>query len=91
MTDSALERRLRTKIKGRIHRFAAVVPPGFERCAQEEMEAAGIDGFEPPQKGILFWQGKMESFWLAHALCRIPVTFRWQVAEFGATGFAELR
>ena len=91
MTDPALERRLRTKIKGRVHRFAAVVPPGFEQFALEEMEAAGIDGFEPPRKGVLFWQGKTESFWLAHALCRIPVTFRWQVAEFGATGFAELR
>ena len=91
MADSSLERRLRTKIKGRVHRFSAVVPPGFERCALEEMEAAGIDGFEPPRKGILFWHGKMESFWLAHALCRIPATLRWQVAEFGATGFAELR
>ena len=91
MDASSLERRLRVRIKGAVHRFAAVVPPGFERAAMAELEACGISDFDAPAKGLVFWQGKIESFWTAHAIARLPASIRWQVAEFGATGFAELR
>ena len=89
--EKALEKRLNRQIKGRLHRFAAVVPPGFEESAQRELEAIGISEVEITASGLVSWNGKIESFWLAHATARLPVSIRWCIESFVASGFGELQ
>lgn len=87
----ALEKRINRQIKAKEHLFSAVVPPCFEEIALLELQQIGVPNVTIAASGLLQWSGKLESFWLAHAVARIPVTFRWRITSFRATGFGEFQ
>lgn len=76
---TSLERRIRTQIRAKVHRFAAVVPQELVAVCRREMEQLGLDVVEESQAGVEF-QGKLEAcyranLWLRTAgriLCRLP-------------------
>ncbi len=78
-TRQSLERRIRTHVRAKEHRFAAVVPRELAPVCRREMERLGLNVVEESEAGLEF-QGKLEAcyranLWLRTAsriLCRLP-------------------
>ncbi len=78
-TAQSLERRIRTHIRAKEHRFAALVPRELFPVCRGEMERLGLNVVEESEAGIEF-QGRLEAcyranLWVRTAgriLCRLP-------------------
>lgn len=68
--DSARERRIRTRIRGRVHDFFAVTSPGFTRIAAAELTA--VTGIIPQsaEKGGIEFRGRLNDLYRVHLHCR---------------------
>ncbi|MCU0844769.1 MAG: hypothetical protein MUC76_07575 [Spirochaetes bacterium] len=87
----ALARRIRQHAAGRVHRFFAVVQPGFEDLAIEELRELEIaDGFSAAEGGIEF-EARLDACYRVNLCSRIVTRVLMRLDRFSATHFERLR
>ena len=88
-----LEKRLKRQIHGKLHRFTAIVPLGFEATLVKELRQIGIiaenDAFETVDGKVSF-SAKITDAWKAVAHSRIANRVLMDFASFKAENFREL-
>ncbi len=88
-----LEKRIKRQIHGKLHRFTAVVPLGFETTLVKELRQLGIatenDTFDTDD-GKVFFTAKITDAWKAVAFSRIANRVLMDIASFKAENFREL-
>ena len=88
-----LEKRIKRQVHGKLHRFTAVVPLGFEATLVKELRQIGIiaenDAFETVD-GKVFFTAKITDAWKAVAHSRIANRVLMDFASFKAESFREL-
>ena len=88
-----LEKRLKRQVHGKLHRFTAVVPLGFEETLVKELRQIGIiaenDAFETIDGKVSF-SAKITEAWKAVAHSRIANRVLMDFASFKAENFREL-
>ncbi len=89
--DKAIARRIKQHVIAAKHRFFAVVQPGFESIAAEELREIGIDGITETAEGGMEFESRLEGCCrvnlCAHAITRVLM----RLADFRATHFTRLR
>ncbi|MGQ9748672.1 THUMP domain-containing class I SAM-dependent RNA methyltransferase [Desulfosoma sp.] len=82
---SSMERRVRTHVRAKMHRFAAIVPQELVSVCRREMERLGLDILEESEAGIEF-QGKLEACYRANLWLRTAsrIVCRWFSIKVGA-------
>ena len=88
-----LEKRLKRQIHGKLHRFTAVVPLGFEATLVQELRQIGVaakdDSFETADGKVTF-EAKLTEAWKAVARSRIANRMLMDIASFKAENFRVL-
>ena len=88
-----LEKRLKRQVHGKLHRFTAIVPLGFEATLVKELRQIGIiaenDAFETVDGKVSF-SAKITDAWKAVAHSRIANRVLMDFASFKAENFREL-
>ena len=88
-----LEKRLKRQVHGKLHRFTAIVPLGFEATLVKEMRLIGItaenDAFETVDGKVSF-SAKITDAWKALAHSRIANRVLMDIASFKAENFRDL-
>ena len=88
-----LEKRIKRQVHGKLHRFTAVVPLGFEATLVQELRQIGVaakdDSFETADGKVSF-EAKMTEAWKAVAHSRIANRVLMDIASFKAENFREL-
>ena len=88
-----LEKRLKRQVHGKLHRFTAIVPLGFEATLVKELRQIGIaaenDAFETADGKVIF-TAKITEAWKAVAHSRIANRVLMDIASFKAENFREL-
>ena len=88
-----LEKRIKRQVHGKLHRFIAVVPLGFEATLVQELRQIGVaaknDSFETADGKITF-EAKLTEAWKAVAHSRIANRVLMDIASFKAENFREL-
>lgn len=87
----SLQRRVRTHVVAKPHRFFAVVQPGFERIALRELQDAGIGTNYSVEHGGISFTGKLPDCYRANIVCRTITRVLLRIAEFRVRRFAKLR
>lgn len=87
----ALARRIRRHAAGRAHRFFAVVQPGFEDLAIEELRELEIaDEFSAVEGGVEF-EARLDACYRVNLCSRIVTRVLMRLDRFSATHFERLR
>ncbi|PIE29275.1 hypothetical protein CSA57_09720 [candidate division KSB3 bacterium] len=89
ISQNALEKRIKRRIRSRTQHFYAVVPPGFEDTACRELAACGISARQEERGGVAF-SGQWEDCWKAHHAARIPARILVRLDRFYCTRFEQL-
>ena len=88
-----LEKRLKRQVHGKLHRFTAIVPLGFEATLVKELRQIGIiaenDAFETADGKVSF-TAKITKAWKAVAYSRIANRVLMDIASFKAENFRDL-
>ena len=88
-----LEKRIKRQVHGKLHRFTAVVPLGFEATLVQELRQIGVaakdDSFETADGKVSF-SAKITDAWKAVAHSRIANRILMDFASFKAENFCEL-
>jgi putative N6-adenine-specific DNA methylase len=88
-----LEKRLKRQVHGKLHRFTAIVPLGFEATLVKELRQIGIiaenDAFETVDGKVSF-SAKITDAWKAVAHSRIANRVLMDFVSFKAENFREL-
>ena len=88
-----LEKRIKRQVHGKLHRFTAVVPLGFEATLIQELRQIGVaakdDSFETADGKVSF-EAKLTEAWKAVAHSRIANRMLMDIASFKAENFREL-
>ena len=88
-----LEKRIKRQVHGKLHRFTAVVPLGFEATLVQELRQIGVaakdDSFETADGKVTF-EAKLTEAWKAVAHSRIANRVLMDIASFKAENFREL-
>ena len=97
--DPALEKRLKRQIIGKMYRFLAVMPLGFEQTLVSEFKAIGIvaadeqagstEDFRIVGDGKVEFTSKITEAWKAVAYSRIANRVLMHIADFKAENFRE--
>ena len=87
------EKRIKRQVHGKLHRFTAVVPLGFEATLVQELRQIGVaakdDSFETADGKVSF-EAKLTEAWKAVAHSRIANRMLMDIASFKAENFREL-
>ena len=88
-----LEKRIKRQVHGKLHRFTAIVPLGFEATLVQELRQIGVaskdDTFETADGKVTF-EAKLTEAWKAVAHSRIANRVLMDIASFKAENFREL-
>ena len=88
-----LEKRIKRQVHGKLHRFTAVMPLGFEATLVQELRQIGVaakdDSFETADGKVSF-EAKLTEAWKAVAHSRIANRVLMDIASFKAENFREL-
>ena len=88
-----LEKRIKRQVHGKLHRFTAIVPLGFEATLVQELRQIGVaaknDSFETADGKITF-EAKLTEAWKAVVHSRIANRVLMDIASFKAEHFREL-
>lgn len=82
----ALERRIKRHVRSQKHPFYAVVPPGFEETACQELAECDISAQQEDRGGVAF-SGTWEDCWRSHHRARIPARVLVRLTQFTCTRF----
>ena len=89
----SLEKRIKRQVHGKLHRFTAVVPLGFEATLVQELRQIGVaakdDTFETADGKVTF-EAKLTEAWKTVAHSRIANRVLMDIASFKAENFREL-
>ena len=88
-----LEKRLKRQIHGKLHRFTAIVPLGFEATLVRELQQLGVvaeNGSFESADGKVSFTAKITEAWKAVAYSRIANRVLMDIASFKAENFREL-
>ena len=88
-----LEKRLKRQIHGKLHRFTAIVPLGFEATLVRELQQLGVvaeNGSFESADGKVSFTAKITEAWKAVAHSRIANRILMDIASFKAENFREL-
>lgn len=88
--DRARTRRIRQHVTAREHRFFAVVQPGFERIAQDELASLGARDAEAVEGGVEF-SGRLEDCYRVNLCARTIVRVLMRLTGFRAERFERVR
>lgn len=91
LNEKALARRVKDHVVGRSHDFFAVVHPGFEETARDELLGLGIAALELHGSGGIAFSGRLEDAWRVNLGAGTVSRLLMRLARFKATGFAEFR
>ncbi len=91
VNEKALARRVKDHVLGSVHEFFAVVQPGFEATAREELRELGIASPRIAGSGGVAFNGKLEDAWRANLGAGTVSRVLMRLDEFKATGFGEFR
>lgn len=87
----AIERRVRQHVLAGTHDFFAVVHPGFETVAQEELAELGIAGSEIVASGGLAFSGRLADCYRVNLSSRTVSRVLMRLCRFKAEHFTRLR
>ena len=91
VNEKALARRVKDHVLGSSHDFFAVVHPGFEATAQEELRELGIGSPRIAGSGGVAFSGRLEDAWRVNLGAGTVSRLLMRLGEFKATGFGEFR
>lgn len=91
VNEKALARRVKDHVLGSAHNFYAVVQPGFEATAREELRELGIASPRIAGSGGVAFSGKLKDAWRANLGAGTVSRVLMRLDEFKATGFGEFR
>ena len=86
---TALEKRIKRRVRARKQQFYAVVPPGFEATACRELAECNIFAQQEDRGGVAF-SGTWEDCWRSHHRARIPARVLVRLTQFTCTRFDQL-
>ena len=87
--DAALEKRLKRQIIGKLHRFLAIAPLGFEDTLAKELAEFEIEQPQVTGDGKVEFTAKITDAWKAVAYSRIANRILMHIADFKAENFRE--
>jgi len=88
--DKALARRVRQHVNGKDHEFFAVVTPGFEGTARQELAEIGVERFGGTVDGGFAFTGRLDAAYRVNVASRTISRLLMRLAEFRADGFDRL-
>ena len=91
VNEKALARRIKDHVLGSSHNFFAVVHPGFEATAQQELRELGIAAPRIAGSGGIAFSGRLEDAWRVNLGSGSVSRVLMRLCEFKATGFGEFR
>ncbi len=91
LNEKALARRVKDHVLGSSHDFFAVVHPGFEATAQQELRELGIGSPRIAGSGGIAFSGRLEDAWRVNLGAGTVSRLLMRLDEFKATGFGEFR
>ncbi len=91
VNEKALARRIKDHVLGSSHDFFAVVHPGFEATAQQELHELRIVSPRIAGSGGIAFSGKLEDAWRVNLGAGAVSRLLMRLCEFKATGFGEFR
>jgi putative N6-adenine-specific DNA methylase len=87
----ALARRIRIHAAGKPHRFFAVVQPGFEELALDELRGLGIAGACTFVEGGVEFEARLDGCYRANLASRVITRVLMRLDRFAAVHFDRLR
>jgi putative N6-adenine-specific DNA methylase len=91
VNEKALARRVKDHVVGRRHEFFAVVHPGFEAAARQELVELGIADPKIQGSGGCEFSGRLDDLWRVNLGAGTVSRVLMRLVEFKATGFGEFR
>lgn len=91
VNEKALARRVKDHVVGRRHEFFAIVHPGFEATASQELAGLGIATPHVLTSGGIAFSGKLDDAWRVNLGAGTVSRVLMRLCEFKATGFGEFR
>jgi putative N6-adenine-specific DNA methylase len=91
LNEKALARRVKDHVVGQRHEFFAVVHPGFEALAAQELRGLGIASPAVAGNGGVSFNGRLEDAWRVNLGAGTISRVLMRLCEFKATGFSEFR
>jgi len=89
--ERAIARRVKDHVVGSRHGFFAVVHPGFEETARQEMIELGIESPELQGAGGIGFAGRLDDAWRVNLGAGTVSRLLLRLCRFKATGFGEFR
>ncbi len=86
-----LEKRIKRQIKGKSHEYFAVVQPGFEEIAEQELRSLGIENIISRVEGGIEFAGKLEDCYKANLSSRTISAIYMRITSFQTTFFTSLK
>lgn len=91
MTDTALAKRIRRHVSGRLRPYFIVTSPGFETlCFRELMSLPLTEKDARIVKGGIEFNGRLVDCWLANLCLKTATRVLMRIVEFSATNFRQL-
>jgi putative N6-adenine-specific DNA methylase len=91
VSEKALARRIKDHVVGSRHEFFAVVHPGFEETARQELLGLGTEAPAIGGSGGIGFAGRLEEAWRVNLGAGTISRLLMRLCEFKATGFGEFR
>lgn len=91
VNEKALARRVKDHVIGSRHEFFAVVQPGFEEIASQELRALSISEFKPPTIGGITFFAKMSDAYRVNLGAGTVSRLLLRLFHFKASGFSEFK
>jgi putative N6-adenine-specific DNA methylase len=89
--DKGLRRRIKQHVLAKEHDFFAVVHPGFEKRAAEELESLGSENILDITEGGILFRAGLETCFILNLRSRTVSRFLMRLTEFSAENFRRLR
>lgn len=89
VNEKALARRIKDHVIGSRHEFFAVVQPGFEETAGQELRALGISDLQSPVSGGISFMAKLSDAYRLNLGAGTLNRLLLRLFHFKASGFAE--
>jgi putative N6-adenine-specific DNA methylase len=89
--EKAIARRIKDHVVGSRHDFFAVVHPGFEEVARQELRELGIGSPALQGSGGIGFSARLDDAWRLNLGAGTLSRLLMRLARFKATGFAEFR
>jgi putative N6-adenine-specific DNA methylase len=87
----SLQRRTRQHVNAQEHRFYAVVQPGFEKTAQNELRGIGIEASSHTNEGGIEFNGRLDDCYRVNLCSRTISRLLMRLTSFKAKSFEKVK